>query len=145
MRITKLCVLTTSATPPAEMLVATASIRNHEALVITPMNQKDLTALEAALESRQQPFMNRRHCKRGGILEVAAPILYNLLIFAVGGCLLGGVRRSARQIFSCGRAPSGAAGFGASTGPAARFCRILLSRGSNSYVGLIPKTCCFFF
>jgi hypothetical protein len=39
------------------------------------MNQKDRTAFEVALEARQQPIMNRWHCKREFFLVDAAPNL----------------------------------------------------------------------
>ena len=49
--------LTTRATPPAEILVAQASIRTHGELFSSPSSQKDRTAFEAAFESRKQPVI----------------------------------------------------------------------------------------
>ena len=49
--------LTTRATPPAEMLVATASINTHGALFNRPKSQKDLAAPAASFVDMQLSFI----------------------------------------------------------------------------------------
>jgi hypothetical protein len=46
--------MNTNATPPADMFVATAFIRNQGALFIIPRSQKDRTDFALSDEARQQ-------------------------------------------------------------------------------------------
>ena len=49
--------MNTNATPPADMFVATAFIRNHGALFIMPRSQKDRTDFALSEEAKQQEEM----------------------------------------------------------------------------------------
>ncbi len=68
--------LTTRATPPLEISVAQASISTHGELFNSPRNQKDRTALDAEVESREQPIIPPTRLPRA--LASCCGVFYNV-------------------------------------------------------------------